>query len=113
MDEISSYYNSLKNYHVKLNDLLQAVRALRETIGLDRAVESAVELTDDDDTLIIVTADHAHTFSIGGYPDRFADITREVYEGIIYLEKNNHKVKIFLTPTVISIIIYNINRKSF
>jgi len=57
-----------------------AVRALRETIGLDRAVESAVELTDDDDTLIIVTADHAHTFSIGGYPDRFADITREVYE---------------------------------
>ena len=25
-----------------------------------------------------MTADHAHTFSMGGYPDRFADITAEV-----------------------------------
>ena len=56
----------------------KASRALRETVGLDRAVASAVDLVNTEETLIVVTADHSHTLAIGGYNDRFADITREV-----------------------------------
>ena len=57
---------------------MKASRALRETVGLDRAVASAVDLVNTEETLIMVTADHSHTLAIGGYNDRFADITREV-----------------------------------
>uniref|UniRef100_A0A6M2E1K4 Alkaline phosphatase n=1 Tax=Xenopsylla cheopis TaxID=163159 RepID=A0A6M2E1K4_XENCH len=48
-----------------------ASRALFETLALDDAVASAVELTKpQDDTLIVVTSDHSHTLSINGYPKR-------------------------------------------
>jgi len=58
----------------------EAVRALRETLGLESAVASATGLVDTEETLIIVTADHAHTFSMGGYSSRFADITMEALD---------------------------------
>ena len=47
-----------------------AYRALTDTIALAEAVKVAREMTDDEDTLIIVTADHSHTLSIAGYPSR-------------------------------------------
>ncbi len=47
-----------------------AYRALSETQELSKAVAIADELTLDDDTLILVTADHSHTFTISGYPGR-------------------------------------------
>ena len=47
-----------------------AYRALTETRQLAAAVEAALNKTNPDDTLIIVTADHSHTFTIGGYPQR-------------------------------------------
>lgn len=47
-----------------------AYRALDDTIALSEAVAMAKALTNDEDTLIIVTADHSHVFTIGGYPDR-------------------------------------------
>jgi len=47
-----------------------AYRALTDTIALSEAVAKARELTSDNDTLIIVTADHSHTFNIAGYPSR-------------------------------------------
>lgn len=53
----------------------QAVKALDETIEFSDAIKRAVELTDREDTLIIVTSDHAHTMSISGYPDRGNSIT--------------------------------------
>lgn len=47
-----------------------AFRALTDTAALSRAVQAAVEATSADDTLILVTADHAHTLSFSGYPVR-------------------------------------------
>jgi alkaline phosphatase len=51
-----------------------AFRALTETIEFARAIGVAAERTSADDTLIVVTADHGHVFSIGGYPTRGNDI---------------------------------------
>lgn len=45
-------------------------RALIDTIELARAVQTAVSMVDLDETLIIVTADHSHVFTIAGYPAR-------------------------------------------
>ncbi len=46
-----------------------AKRALTETIEFSNAIRRASELVDDD-TLIIVTADHGHTLAMAGYPGR-------------------------------------------
>lgn len=47
-----------------------AFRALTDTQQLAEAVKAAVAKTSPNDTLIIVTADHSHVFTIGGYPER-------------------------------------------
>ena len=47
-----------------------AYNALVDTIALSDAVRMARSLTSEDDTLIIVTADHGHVFTIAGYPKR-------------------------------------------
>lgn len=47
-----------------------AQTALNETIELSNAVAVASELTSDKDSLIIVTADHSHVFTMAGYPRR-------------------------------------------
>jgi alkaline phosphatase len=47
-----------------------AAGALADTIEFASAVEAAVKNTDMKDTLIIVTADHSHVFTIAGYPKR-------------------------------------------
>lgn len=52
----------------------QARRALHETVEFSHAVDTAVQLVNQEDTLIVVTADHAHTMSISGYPKRGNDI---------------------------------------
>ncbi len=41
-----------------------------ETIALDAAVAVALEMTSDQDTLAIVTADHSHVMTMSGYPQR-------------------------------------------
>jgi len=47
-----------------------AARALTDTIAFSDAVRTALEKVDLDETLVIVTADHAHTISISGYSAR-------------------------------------------
>lgn len=47
-----------------------AAGALTDAIEFARAVKSAVENTDPEETLILVTADHSHVFTIAGYPKR-------------------------------------------
>lgn len=57
-----------------------AKRALLEVIELARAVRKAQEMTDPRETLIIVTADHSHVFTMAGYPHRGNDILGLVSE---------------------------------
>ena len=47
-----------------------AYRALTETVELSQAVAVALEATDPDTTLVLVTADHGHVLSMTGYPTR-------------------------------------------
>jgi alkaline phosphatase len=55
-----------------------AYRALTDTIEFSNAVRAALQLTDREETLIIVTADHSHVFTIAGYPARGNDILGKV-----------------------------------
>ena len=57
-----------------------AYRALTETIEFSNAVKTALSKVDLKDTLIIVTADHSHTFTMGGYPIRGNNILGLVRE---------------------------------
>ncbi len=57
-----------------------AFRALTDTIELSNAVRKARESVDLKDTMIVVTADHSHTFTIGGYPARGNNILGLVRE---------------------------------
>lgn len=58
-----------------------AYRALHDTLAFDAAIKAALEATNREDTLIVVTADHSHTLTINGYPDRGNPIFDVVREG--------------------------------
>ncbi|XP_040285948.1 intestinal-type alkaline phosphatase-like [Bufo bufo] len=51
-----------------------AKMALMEGVMFDRAIKRAGELTDEEETLTVVTADHSHVFSFGGYTYRGSSI---------------------------------------
>lgn len=70
----------------------QAAVALSETVMFDKAVQVAKEITNDDDTLLVVTADHSHAFMMAGYPSRGNDI-------LGLLKRFNSLVLIFRTFT--------------
>lgn len=48
--------------------------ALSEAASFDDAVGVALQMTSTEDTLIVVTADHSHVFTIAGYAKRGNDI---------------------------------------
>uniref|UniRef100_A0A8C2VU63 Alkaline phosphatase n=1 Tax=Chinchilla lanigera TaxID=34839 RepID=A0A8C2VU63_CHILA len=51
-----------------------AYRALHEAVMFDSSIEKAGQLTSEQDTLTIVTADHSHVFTFGGYTLRGTSI---------------------------------------
>lgn len=53
--------------------------ALEEAVEFARAIQWAIDNTDPEETLILVTADHSHVFTIAGYPKRGNDILGLVY----------------------------------
>ena len=46
----------------------RAFPALNDTVAFSEAVQKAMNITSEEDTLIVVTADHSLTFTMGGYP---------------------------------------------
>ena len=48
----------------------RAKAAFEELLEFEKAVIYASTKTNEQDTLIIVTADHSHTMTINGYPER-------------------------------------------
>ncbi|CAD7005714.1 unnamed protein product [Ceratitis capitata] len=49
--------------------------ALDETVEFSKAIQAARDMTSEEDTLIVVTADHSHSFTISGYQDRDRELT--------------------------------------
>ncbi|XP_044532464.1 intestinal-type alkaline phosphatase-like [Gracilinanus agilis] len=67
--------------------------ALTEAVMFDSTIDKAAQLTNEKDTLIVVTADHSHVFSFGGYTYRGSSIfglapskaqDKKAYTSILY-----------------------------
>ncbi|XP_053394037.1 alkaline phosphatase-like [Mercenaria mercenaria] len=59
----------------------RAKMALYDTLAFQDAVQEGASMTSESDTLIVVTADHAHTMTIAGYPSRGNNILSKVDNG--------------------------------
>ena len=66
--------------------------ALMETQAFAHAIEAALEKVDLEDTLVLVTADHSHVFTIAGYPVRGNPILGLVVENDITGEPSTEAV---------------------
>ncbi|NXB74774.1 PPBT protein, partial [Donacobius atricapilla] len=77
-------------------------QALHEAVELDRAIGLATRLTSTQDTLSVVTADHSHVFTFGGYTPRGnpifglapmqSDVDRKPFTSILYGNGPGYKI---------------------
>ncbi|NWV60989.1 PPBT protein, partial [Malurus elegans] len=80
----------------------KAKQALHEAVELDRAIGVATRLTSTRDTLSVVTADHSHVFTFGGYTPRGnpifglapmqSDVDRKPFTSILYGNGPGYKI---------------------
>ncbi|NXK00791.1 PPBT protein, partial [Corythaixoides concolor] len=80
----------------------KAKQALHEAVELDRAVGLVTRLTSPQDTLSVVTADHSHVFTFGGYTPRGnpifglapmqSDVDRKPFTSILYGNGPGYKI---------------------
>ncbi|XP_071623544.1 alkaline phosphatase, tissue-nonspecific isozyme [Heliangelus exortis] len=80
----------------------KAKQALHEAVELDRAIGLASRLTSPRDTLSVVTADHSHVFTFGGYTPRGnpifglapmqSDVDRKPFTSILYGNGPGYKI---------------------
>jgi alkaline phosphatase len=57
-----------------------AYRSLEDMVAFDNAIKAALEKVNLNETLVIVTADHSHVFTIAGYPKRGNPILETIVE---------------------------------
>ncbi|KAM3924034.1 alkaline phosphatase, tissue-nonspecific isozyme-like isoform 1-T2 [Leptodactylus fuscus] len=72
----------------------KAKQALHEAVQMDLAIGLAGDMTSEEDTLTVVTADHSHVFTFGGYTHRgtsifglapsLSDIDQRPFTSILY-----------------------------
>uniref|UniRef100_A0A8D0GJB1 Alkaline phosphatase n=1 Tax=Sphenodon punctatus TaxID=8508 RepID=A0A8D0GJB1_SPHPU len=72
----------------------KAKQALHETVEMDNAIGLAKVMTSEEDTLTVVTADHSHVFTFGGYTPRGnsifglapmqSDVDKKPFTSILY-----------------------------
>ncbi|XP_077204218.1 intestinal-type alkaline phosphatase 1-like [Paroedura picta] len=91
----------------------RAKRALTEAVEFDRAIQRAGEMTSEEDTLTVVTADHSHVFSFGGYTLRGASIfglapklaeDNKTYTSIVYGNGPGYQITAEGRPNVSDIV---------
>ncbi|KAJ8780882.1 hypothetical protein J1605_000925 [Eschrichtius robustus] len=80
----------------------KAKQALHEAVEMDRAIGQAGTMTSVEDTLTVVTADHSHVFTFGGYTPRgnsifglapmVSDTDKKPFTAILYGNGPGYKV---------------------
>eukprot|EP00069_Balaena_mysticetus_P016941 bmy_10140T0 len=80
----------------------KAKQALHEVVEMDRAIRQAGTMTSVEDTLTVVTADHSHVFTFGGYTPRgnsifglapmVSDTDKKPFTSILYGNGPGYKV---------------------
>ncbi|KAB0390458.1 hypothetical protein E2I00_005538, partial [Balaenoptera physalus] len=80
----------------------KAKQALHEAVEMDRAIGQAGTMTSAEDTLTVVTADHSHVFTFGGYTPRgnsifglapmVSDTDKKPFTAILYGNGPGYKV---------------------
>ncbi|XP_011356324.1 alkaline phosphatase, tissue-nonspecific isozyme [Pteropus vampyrus] len=80
----------------------KAKQALHEAVEMDQAIEQAGTMTSVEDTITVVTADHSHVFTFGGYTPRgnsifglapmLSDTDKKPFTAILYGNGPGYKV---------------------
>lgn len=83
----------------------KAKKSLEETVQFEEAIKMAMSLIDQKDTLVVVTADHSHPFSLTGFTMRGNPILGKIGFQIKTLSHNYHIPN--LKKYIIIIHVYN------